>query len=41
VFDLSAAFEMINFGSAENQEAMRAYRNRVSPEFDDGDSGFW
>ena len=41
VFDLSAAFEMINFGSAENQEAMRAYRNRVPPEFDERGSGFW
>jgi len=41
VFDLSVAFEMINFGSAENQEAMRAYRSRVLPEFDEGGSGFW
>jgi len=39
--DLSVAFEMINFGSAENQEAMRAYRSRVLPEFDEGGSGFW
>jgi len=41
VFDLSVAFEMINFGSAENQEAMRAYRSSVLPEFDEGGSGFW
>ncbi len=33
VFDLSAAFEMVNFGSSEAKEAMRALQAREAPVF--------
>jgi len=33
IFDLSAALEMVNFGSAENLEAMRAYAAKEKPDF--------
>jgi enoyl-CoA hydratase len=33
IFDLSAAFEMINFGSAENKEAVRAFKAGEAPTF--------
>lgn len=33
IFDLSAALEMVNFGSAENQEAMRALAAKETPSF--------
>ena len=40
IFDLSAAFEMINFGSAENSEAMRAYMDKDVPNFVNPQHGF-
>lgn len=33
IFDLSAALEMVNFGSAENVEAMRAFAAKEAPTF--------
>ncbi|MEO5641123.1 MAG: enoyl-CoA hydratase/isomerase family protein [Sphingomicrobium sp.] len=33
IFDLSAALEMVNFGSAESNEAMRALGARETPQF--------
>jgi len=33
IFDLSAAFEMVNFGSAESVEALRAYQAKERPVF--------
>ena len=36
IFDLSAALEMANFGSAESDEAMRAYLAREMPAFPAG-----
>jgi len=41
IFDLSAAFEIVNFGSAENIEAMRAYRMKEIPKFTEKRQGFW
>jgi len=40
VFDLSAAFEMVNFGSEENVEALRAYAAKDTPRFETGFSEF-
>ncbi|MEP7349469.1 MAG: enoyl-CoA hydratase/isomerase family protein [Sphingorhabdus sp.] len=36
VFDLSAALEMANFGSAESNEAMRAFIAKETPDFPEG-----
>lgn len=36
IFDLSAALEMANFGTAEANEAMRAYQARETPDFPKG-----
>lgn len=41
LFDLSAAFEMVNFGSAENQEALRAFAQKDQPTFEDDQPPFW
>ena len=40
IFDLSAAFEMVNFGSEENVEAIRAYMSKDVPHFVDPRHGF-
>jgi len=40
IFDLSAAFEMVNFGSDENVEALRAYTAKDTPRFGIGSSEF-
>lgn len=40
VFDLSAALEMVNFGSAENIEAMRAFASKEVPTFADENGEF-
>ncbi len=36
VFDLSAALEMANFGTAESDEAMRAFIGKETPDFPEG-----
>ena len=40
IFDLSAAFEMVNFGSDENVEALRAYADKDTSRFEIGSSEF-
>lgn len=41
VFDLSAAFEMVNFGSSEAKEAMRALQARETPVFQPSGEDFY